>query len=145
MSDERYALPGFYPPNSPSLDAQVFSQPDGSIEIVIADNLDAKALLPDYMVYITTEYGREIHLQATAGNRHICVKLMPNGTKAHVLTITKEDIIFEPGTYMVRVMDGNREVFAKSLTVVNHPAFPWARTPHPCPGETEGQVYQKIG
>ncbi len=145
MSDERLALPGFYPPDAPKNAFRVYAHPDGTVELPIVEHLPLDAPMGNYEVFITTEFGREMHLHVTAGTGHVVTRLDKNDkTKAFVLRIRPSEIVFLPGTYMVRVTENNVPIYTKSMTVPSHPVSPWARDPLPPPGETTAQVFQKI-
>lgn len=119
---ERLALPGFFPPDAPKAALQVFAQPDGHVELVLKDSVPLTESVPDYYVMISTEYGGDIHLQATARNGHVVqVRNEQDGTQKFVFRIGPPCVTFTPGTYMVRAMVGDEEVYVKALTVLAHP------------------------
>lgn len=122
MAEERLALPGFLTPNHPKESLRVFARPDGRVELVLKEHVPLEQSVPDYNVLISTEYGSDIHLQATVRNGMVVqIRDDKEGTQKFVLRIGPPCITFTPATYTVRAMDGDQEVYFKALTVLNHP------------------------
>ncbi len=139
MSTERLALPGFLTPSAPKESLRVFSRPDGRVELVLKDHVPIGEPVPDYYVLLSTEYGPDVHLQATIRNGAIVtIRSDTEGTQKFVLRMGPPCHQFMPGTYNVRAMVADQEVYFRNLTVLPHPDLvrKFVPPPTPVPGET---------
>ena len=119
---ERLALPGFLTPDHPKESMRVFARPDGRVELVLKDHVPLGESIPDYRVLISTEYGQEVHLQATVRTGNIVtIRNESDGTQKFVLRVGPPCMAFTPATYTVRAMENGAEVYFKNLTVLPHP------------------------
>lgn len=119
---ERLALPGFLTPDHPKDSLRVFARADGRVELILRDHVPMDEVIPDYRVLISTEYGKEVHLQATVRTGNIVtLRNESEGTKKFVLRVGPPCIVFAPATYTVRAMVDGVEVYFKTLTVLQHP------------------------
>jgi len=125
MSDDPLPLPGFTTPDSPKAESRVMATPGGWIEVVLKDNVPLDEAMPAYEVLVSTEYGREVVLQASIRTGHVySITHADRPTKKFVLKAGPPEITFAPATYTVRAMVDGKEVFFKTVTVLNHPALP---------------------
>lgn len=116
-------LPGFMTPDSPKADMRLFALPGGSLDIVLLDNQPLDAVMPPYEILISTEYGREVILQARIRTGHV-YSVTKGNTKQFVLKVGPPEVKFAPATYIIRAMVNDKEVFLKTVTVLNHPSLP---------------------
>ncbi len=123
-SPDNLQLPGFMTPGHPKQDLRVFSRPNGQVFITIADNLPKGTPMPPYEIFLDVEYGRYVKLHLTAGTGQVTKHDNGDGTERHVLWLGPPVVIIYPGTYWLRVLVNNKEVFTRSLLVENHPALP---------------------
>ena len=122
--NERFALPGFQMPGSPKADERVFSRPDGSIRLVLKDNVPLDEPTPDYRIHISTEVGTIVDIQATVRNGNVVqLRNEQNGTKRFILRLGPPCIQFLPATYTVRAYVDGCQVYFKNLTVSPDPAL----------------------
>lgn len=123
MKRDRLVLPGLMTPDHPKLDQRVFARPDGRVELVLEDLAPLEKSVPDYFVLISTEYGPDVTLQATVRTGNVVsIRNEDSGTQKFILRVGPPCIEFYPGTYQVRAMVNDQEVYSKSLTVLPHPA-----------------------
>ena len=117
-------LPGFATPDSPKADAQLLAMPDGTVKVTLAEHVDPNLPMPDYVIYLSREYGRHVDLQLTIRSGNVVVEENQFGGNRHVMVLPKDTVLIYPGTYILRVLVEGKEVMVKSLTVRPHPALP---------------------
>lgn len=121
-ADDAMELPGFTTPGHPKADARIIAEPNGEVRQVIADQVP-DGPVPDYQIYLSSEYGRRVILHLEARSGQVVKEQNPNSTWRHVLILPLDVAVIYPGTYRLRVLLNNSEIFVKSLTVLNNPAL----------------------
>lgn len=122
-----FPLPGFQSPNAPKAEDRVEAQPSGRVEFKFMDDIPLDQPMPKFDIYISIERGRVVvPLAITHSDKCVYEKVdEERNLKAYWFRLLpQEDLIILPGTYRVRFLVNDEEVTSKSLTVLNHPAFP---------------------
>lgn len=105
-------------PGSPNEQGREFSLADGSFDIQLDDNLPADYQMPNYRAEIRHEFGGSVKLLATGNTSDFLLldSLMNPGHKRLMFLLRAADLILQPGSYVLVVINGNREVFRRSLS-----------------------------
>lgn len=103
-------------PDSPNVESRLFAQNDGSADVLLeAWSLDRS--LPNYKIHVTREHGTEITHLVILDTGHFVFR--KGG--ASYLKWNAKDLRLEPGSYVMTVLDGARQVLRKSFNVLTHP------------------------
>ncbi len=122
--DTRMELPGFTTPGHPKEDDRLFGRPGGNVEVVVAPMVAKGTSMPDYRFYLATEYGRFVLLRLQARGGQVVTIPNEGNTDRHVFKLNVDQVQIYPGTYRLRCLVNDQEIFNKSLTIENHPALP---------------------
>src|SRR4051812_25617091 len=119
---ERFALPGFQTPNTPNADGRHVMMTRGKLELIFLSGRPKDEPLRHFTVWLSIDWGSDVNLLAYSTTNHfVLVRDNPVEGKDYMLRLLDADLRITPGTYALRIMEGDQEIFKKSVIVQNRP------------------------
>lgn len=120
----RFAIPGFQPPDAPKEADRAFGAYNQTFEVVFLKNVSIDQPARSFGWYLSLETGGHIEELAYSWTDRF-VYSEPGevrGTINYLVKLHPDELSILPGVYVLRVVENGKEIFKKIVNVQSRPA-----------------------